>query len=72
MMDTHAQNAIAATHACTKLSITSKKVRQTLPKTSKISNVPDGLMCKICLKVNSSENIENLEVPCDILEKSEK
>ena len=49
-----------------------KKGKRTPQKTSKISNVPDGLMCKICLKVNSSENIENLEVPCDILEKSEK
>ena len=61
MIGTHAQNAKAATQACTKLSNTSNKVRETqknLPK----SDVPDGLVCKIFLKVNSSENIENSEL----------
>ena len=72
MMGTHAQNAISATHACTKLSITSKKVREIQKRLSKISNVLDGLMCKICLMADPNEFIENLEVPCDILKKYEK
>ena len=49
-----------------------KKGKRKPQKPSKISNVPDGLMCKMCLTVNSSENIENLGIPGDILQNSEK
>ena len=65
-------------YPCTKCNISYSRLYKTInhlkkgkrnPRLSKISNVLDGLMCKICLKVNSSENIENLEVPFDILAK---